>query len=148
MKLSAESHSLIEQAIKDAIATFADKKEQSVVTDLHLQPNTDSGEFIIYDDNEEELSKEIIEEWVESKDEDFMGDVERILHAQLKQLKEKNQLDIPALIKPYSFVLIDDEKETVTELMLIDDDIMLLGDDLLKGLDKELDEFLDKLLKN
>ena len=32
--------------------------------------------------------------------------------------------------------------------MLIDDDIMLLGDDLLKGLDKELDEFLDKLLKN
>jgi hypothetical protein len=148
MKLSAESHSLIEQAIKDAIATFADKKEQSVVTDLHLQPNTDSGEFIIYDDNEEELSKEIIEEWVESKDEDFMGDVERILHAQLKQLKEKNQLEIPALIKPYSFVLIDDEKETVTELMLIDDDIMLLGDDLLKGLDKELDEFLDKLLKN
>jgi hypothetical protein len=148
MKLSAESHSLIEQAIKDAIATFADKKEQSVVTDLHLQPNTDSGEFIIYDDNEEELSKEIIEEWVESKEEDFMGDVERILHAQLKQLKEKNQLDIPALIKPYSFVLIDDEKETVTELMLIDDDIMLLGDDLLKGLDKELDEFLDKLLKN
>lgn len=148
MKLSAESHSLIEQAIKDAIATFADKKEQSVVTDLHLQPNTDSGEFIIYDDNEEELSKEIIEEWVESKEEDFMGDVERILHAQLKQLKEKNQLDIPALIKPYSFVLIDDEKETVTELMLVDDDIMLLGDDLLKGLDKELDEFLDKLLKN
>jgi len=148
MKLSAESHSLIEQAIKDAIATFADKKEQSVVTDLHLQPNTDRGEFIIYDDNEEELSKEIIEEWVESKEEDFMGDVERILHAQLKQLKEKNQLDIPALIKPYSFVLIDDEKETVTELMLIDDDIMLLGDDLLKGLDKELDEFLDKLLKN
>ena len=81
MKLSAESHSLIEQAIKDAIATFADKKEQSVVTDLHLQPNTDSGEFIIYDDNEEELSKEIIEEWVESKEEDFMGDVERIQNA-------------------------------------------------------------------
>ena len=48
----------------------------------------------------------------------------------------------------FSFVLVDDEKETVAELLLIDDeDTLLLSDELLKGLDEELDDFLKKLLE-
>ena len=51
-------------------------------------------------------------------------------------------------MKPFSFVLVDDEKETVAELLLIDDeDTLLLSDELLKGLDEELDDFLKKLLE-
>ena len=147
MKLSEESHSIIEQALNDAIATFADLKEQSIITDIHLQPNNESGELTIYNDDEEELSKEIIEEWVDAKDDNFMDDVEKILRNHLNKMKENGKVDIPAIIKPYSFVLVDDEKETITELMLINDDTMLLNDNLLKGLDNELNDFLDKLLK-
>jgi len=147
MKLSEESHSLIEQTLNDAIATFASEKEQSIITDIHLQPNNESGEFTIYNDDEDELSKGIIEEWVDSKDDKFMDDVEKVLRNILNHMKGNGVLDIPALIKPYSFVLVDDEKETVTELMLINDDTMLLNDNLLKGLDNELNDFLDKLLK-
>ncbi|GAE16949.1 hypothetical protein JCM6292_3463 [Bacteroides pyogenes JCM 6292] len=51
------------------------------------------------------------------------------------------------ILKPYSFVLVDEEKETVAELLLIDDDTLLLNDELLKGLDKELDNFLKELLE-
>ena len=51
-------------------------------------------------------------------------------------------------MKPYSFVLVDDDKETVAELMLVDDeDTLLLNDELLKGLDEELDAFLKELLE-
>ena len=51
-------------------------------------------------------------------------------------------------MKPYSFVLVDDDKETVSELLLVDDeDTMLLDDELLKGLDEELDAFLKDLLE-
>ena len=51
-------------------------------------------------------------------------------------------------MKPYSFVLVDDDKETVSELLLVDDeDTMLLDDELLKGLDEELDAFLKNLLE-
>ena len=39
------------------------------------------------------------------------------------------------------------EKETVAELLLVDDDTMMLSEELLKGLDEELDDFLEKLLK-
>ena len=52
-----------------------------------------------------------------------------------------------SFLKPYSFVLVDEEKETVAELLLIDDDTILVNNELLKGLDKELDDFLKDLLE-
>jgi hypothetical protein len=51
-------------------------------------------------------------------------------------------------MKPYSFVLVDEDKETVAELLLVDEDeTLLLNDELLKGLDEELDAFLKDLLE-
>ncbi len=51
-------------------------------------------------------------------------------------------------MKPYSFVLVDEDRETVAELLLVDDeDTLLLNDELLKGLDEELDAFLKDLLE-
>lgn len=45
-------------------------------------------------------------------------------------------------------MLVDEEKETISELLLIDDeDTLLLDDELLKGLDEELDAFLKDLLE-
>ena len=62
-------------------------------------------------------------------------------------MKDGGDFDKLTILKPYSFVLVDDEKETITELLLIDDDTLLVDDELLKGLDKELDEFLKELLE-
>jgi hypothetical protein len=53
------------------------------------------------------------------------------------------------LLKPYSFVLIDERKETIAELLIVDEqDTLFLYEGLLKGLDEELDEFLNKLLEH
>ena len=49
---------------------------------------------------------------------------------------------------PYNFVLVDEDKETVAELLIVDDDTLIVNDDLLKGLDEELDTFLKDLLNN
>jgi hypothetical protein len=51
------------------------------------------------------------------------------------------------ILKPYSFVLVDEERETIAELLLVDDDTLLVNDELLKGLDQELDAFLKELLE-
>jgi hypothetical protein len=51
------------------------------------------------------------------------------------------------ILKPYSFVLEDDEKESVAELYVADDDTIIIEGDLMQDLDKELDSFLDDLLK-
>jgi hypothetical protein len=62
-------------------------------------------------------------------------------------MQSEGRLEGLSLLKPYSFVLVDDEKETVAELLLVDDDTLMLSSELLEGLDEELDDFLKKLLE-
>lgn len=148
MKLSAQSHASIVSLLREAIGKYIADGGRTVVTDIHLQPKQDSGELVLFNDDDEELSRTIIEEWVEYSKDDFYPVVERILRGEISALKEKGELDNLCIMKPYSFVLVDDEKETVSELLLIDDeDTMFLNDELLKGLDEELDAFLKDLLE-
>ncbi len=56
-------------------------------------------------------------------------------------------VDNLGILKPYSFVLEDDDKENLGELYLADDDTIILGGDLMENPDHDLDEFLDDLLK-
>jgi len=148
MKLSAQSQTLIESTIKEAISQFAGNDEQTIVTDIHILPKQDSGELCIFNDDDEELAKVIIEEWIDNDTEDFYQNIERFLRSMLNKLKEEGIFEHLTLLKPYSIVLVDEEKETITDLMLMDDDTMLVNDELLKGLDEELDDFLKKLLEN
>lgn len=148
MKMSEQSRASIVSALKTALCRYASEGDETVVTDIHLQPNSDSGELIIFDDDDQELSRTIINEWVEYESDDFYTVVEPILRAEVEALKESGKLEKLCLMKPYSFVLVDEDKETVAELLLVDeDDTLLLNDELLKGLDEELDAFLKDLLE-
>lgn len=149
MKISEQSHAAIASALKEAVARYVGKTENTVVTDIHLQPRPESGELLIFNDDDEELARTIIDEWVDNDSEDFYAQVENVLRSELMIQKEEGTFNQLALLKPYSFVLVDEEKETVAELLLIDDEeTLLLNDELLKGLDEELDAFLKELLKN
>lgn len=148
MKMSEQSRASIVSALKTALCRYASEGDETVVTDIHLQPNSESGELIIFDDDDQELSRIIINEWVEYESDDFYTVVEPILRAEVEALKESGKLEKLCLMKPYSFVLVDEDKETVAELLLVDeDDTLLLNDELLKGLDEELDAFLKDLLE-
>lgn len=148
MKMSELSRASIVSALKTALCRYASEGDETVVTDIHLQPNSESGELIIFDDDDQELSRTIINEWVEYESDDFYTVVEPILRAEVEALKESGKLEKLCLMKPYSFVLVDEDKETVAELLLVDEDeTLLLNDELLKGLDEELDAFLKDLLE-
>lgn len=146
MKLSHHSLSAIESAIRKAIGNYP-PNVQSTITDIYLQPNTISGEFTIYDDDDRELASALIEEWLSREGQDIYRDCERVFRSILGKMKSNGEFDALSLIHPFSFVLVDEEKETVSELLLIDDDTLLVNDELLKGLDKELDSFLKDLLE-
>lgn len=149
MKISEQSYTSIVSSLKEAVARYVGETENTSVTDIHLQPRQDSGELLIFNDDDEELARTIIDEWVDNSSEDFYIQVENILRSELLMLKEEGVFDNLILIKPYSFVLVDDEKETIAELLMMDDeDTLLLNGELLKGLDEELDTFLEKLLNN
>ena len=148
MKMSEQSRASIVSALITALCRYTSEGDETVVTDIHLQPNSESGELIIFDADDQELSRTIINEWVEFEIDDFYTVVEPILRAEVEALKESGKLEKLCLMKPYSFVLVDEDKETVAELLLVDeDDTLLLNDELLKGLDEELDAFLKDLLE-
>ena len=142
MDISEQSHAAIASVLEEALKRYASAGEESVLTDIHLLPNQDSGELIILDDDENVLARTVIAEWVNYEGDDFYMEIEPLLRAEVTALKEQGLLDKLSLMKPYSFVLVDDEKETVADLLLMDDnETLFLNDELLKGLDEELDAF-------
>ena len=58
----------------------------------------------------------------------------------------KDIIENMGILKPYNFVLEDDDKENIAELYVADDDTIIIGGDIMEGLDKDLDSFLEKLL--
>lgn len=148
MKLCSQSQNDIAKAITTALTNFPSNREQLAVTDIHLQPNGNTGELEIWDDDDRKLAATSVREWMDYEGDDFYNQTESALRSILKQLKEQNALENVGLMKPYSFTLADENKETVAELMIVDDDTLLLDDDdLLKGLDDELNDFLKNLLE-
>ena len=90
MKATEQTIQQVERVIKKIAQKFPSTEEANVMTDIHLRVSQDSGEMVIYD---------------------------------------------------------DDDKEHIAELYLVDDDIAIIGGDLMEGLDKDLDDFFDELMK-
>ena len=55
MKLSEQSRSSIAEVVKKALRRYLSDKGQLFVTDIHLQPVQETGELVIYNDDDEEL---------------------------------------------------------------------------------------------
>lgn len=147
MDISEQSYTAITSVLREAVGKYKGGEKDSVVTDIHVQPNSESGELLVFDDDDKELARTIIDEWVDCESEDFYKVAAPILRRALNALKDEGAFEGLSLMTPFSFVLVDDDKETVTELLLMDDDTALLNGDLLKGLDEDLDSFLKNLLE-
>ena len=110
----------VERFIKKIAQKFPaqpSNEENAVLTDIHVRVSQDSGELLAFDDDDTEITRCVVEQWIDNKDENFYDEVE------------------------------DDDKENLGELYLADDDTIILGGDLMENLDHDLDEFLDDLLK-
>ena len=77
-----------------------------------------------------------------------MSGCELALKKVLNQLSSEGAFASLPIMKPYSFVMVDAQKETLAELLMVDDEeTMLLSGELLQGLDDELNAFLKDLLE-
>lgn len=119
--------------------------ETSQMTDIHVRVSQDSGELLAFDDDDNEITRCVVEQWIENKDEDFYDEVAKLLRDVLR--KQADIIDHLGILKPYSFVLEDEDKEHICELYLADDDTIIVGGDLMENLDNDLDNFLNDLLK-
>ena len=145
MQVTEQTTQQIERSIKKIAQKLPANEETSLLTDIHLLVSQDSGELIAYDDNDQEITRCVVEQWIDNKDESFYDEVTAILRKELHQMHEV--VDNLGIMKPYSFVLENDDREAVAELYVADDDTIILGGELTEGLDQDLDSFFDSLMK-
>lgn len=145
MKASEQTTQQIERFLKKIAQKFLLNEETSLVTDIHVRVSQESGEMVAFDDDDKEITRCVVEQWIENNDEDFYESVHDILTTTFASMSKT--LDNLGILKPYSFVLENDEKEGIAELYLADDDTIIIGKDLMEGLDTDLDSFFDSLMK-
>ncbi len=88
----------------------------------------------------------MVEQWIDNKEDQFYDDAAETLRRVLKRLHD--QVDKLGILRPFSFVLEDEDKEHLAELYVSDGDTIIIGGELMKDLDKDLDRFFEKLMKD
>lgn len=125
---------------------FPNMEEPEVFTDIHIHVSQETGDLLAFDDEERELTRCVVEQWINNNDtpETFFRNAENSLRSALN--KKTPQLGI---IKPYNYVLENENGEHIAEIFVVDDeDTVILGTPFMQDLDKELDDFINNLLKD
>lgn len=143
-KATEQTTQQIERFLKKIAQKFLPREDTSIVTDIHVRVSQGSGEMLAFDDDDNEVTRCVVEQWINNNDEDFYNGVEQTLISTFSALS--TIADSLGILKPYSFVLENDDKDTIAELYIADDDTVIIGKDLMEGLDSGLNLFLEKLL--
>ena len=141
MSLSRETENRLQEVITKMTKEFI-TAEETKVTDFYI--NVNNGVLTIADDDDNCLARVHILEWENEHNEEVF---EKALRGILNAMNERGDFESLNIAKPYSFVLTDDDKQSIVDLLIVDDDTLILSEDLLKGFDEEMNEFLKQLLE-
>lgn len=144
MEATEQTFQQIERTIGKVADKFPQTDEAILLTDIHLRVNQDTGEFVAFDDDDKEITRSVIEQWIGNTDNDFYDSIIPTIRKCID--RQKVAIDNMSILKPYSFVLEDEDKEALAELYVVDDDTVIIDPELMAGLDKDLNDFLDDLL--
>ena len=145
MGYTEQTQQQIERFLRKVAQKFTAKESDMPMTDIHLRASQDSGDLMAFDDDDNEISRCVISTWIENKSDNFYQEIAYTLRSELNRMKDT--IDTLSIMKPFSFILEDDEKNNIAELYLVDDDLVMIGGNLMQGLDEDLDNFLQNILK-
>ena len=150
--MTEKTISQLSRLLSKVAAKFPAVDEPTVMTDIHLRVNQDTGDVMAFDDNEEEITRIVVDEWISDKE----NDTEFYSHAAKairKLLFGKNEGGVEhgsalGLMQPYSYVLENELGEHIEELYVADadQDTIIVGEPFMVGLSEELDDFIKNLL--
>ncbi len=135
----------VDRAIERTVSKYPHNDEAAIFTDIHFRVIQDSGELLSFDDDGNEINRGVVDGWIGNTDENFYHKVAALLRQRLHNISEK--IESMGIMKPFSFMLEDDESEVIAELFVADDDTIIIGGDLMEGLNSELDSFFEGLME-
>ena len=135
-------------SLKKIVTSATDKMQDDnnqikIVTDFHIAVDNSNGNVTISDDDGNALATGAISELISASEQDTAN----YLKEALAQIDKQGTFDSTNIYKPFSFLMEDSEEETTSELLIVDDENIYVSDELLKGLEQELDEFFANLMK-
>lgn len=145
MNISEQTLQQIDRAIRKVVEKFPSSEEATQMTDIHLRVAQETGELTVFNDDDEEVTRCIVEQWINNSDDNFYEEITPVLRKSLE--KNKAIVEGMSILKPFSFVLENDDKESVAELYLVDDEMVIIDPDLMEDLDDDLNAFLENLFK-
>lgn len=137
----------IQRALRHVAERFPQGSEP-VLTDIVLRVFPHSGEVRFYDDDDRELMRIVIEEWIHgSRDEEFYQKVTPILRQAIGEVRQE-VVEPMSVLRPFTFVMQDEDGETLTDLYIVDDqETVIISSNLLEDVDLDLDNFFNDLMK-
>lgn len=145
MNVSEQTFQQIERALRKTASKFPADVDCPPLTDILLQVKQDSGELLVFDDDDNELTRCVVEEWIGNRDENFYTEVQPVLKQAIRNIRDVTEN--VNVLKPYSYVLLGDDRETVADLYLVDDETVVISGEFLEGLNDDLEAFWEKLSK-
>ena len=103
MDITEQTILQVERFLRKVAQKFPESEETSVLTDIHVRVSQDSGELLAFDDDDKEITRCVVEQWIDNKDENFYDEVAKILRELMR--RNADLIDSLGILKPYSFVL-------------------------------------------
>ena len=97
MNITEQLSLQIDRVIKKVADKFPASQEASVLTDVHFCVNQDTGEMTVLDDDDNEITRCVVEQWIDDKSDDFYEQVAMIMRGELK--KHANLLESMSILK-------------------------------------------------
>ena len=151
--------SQLQRMLQKVFQKYPQTDEPSVMTDIHIRVNQETGDVMAYDDNDQEITRVVVDSWIDNTEDDkkFYSEAAKALrHLLMKPIPKANHGDSQknfgesfGILMPYSFVLEDENGEHVDELFIADsDDTIIIGGPFMEGLSKDLDDFMKHLMED
>ena len=100
-KPSEQTIQQIERFVKKIAQKFPLQDDSTPITDIHIRVVQESGEMLAFDDDENEITRCVVEEWIGNTDENFYESVNETLASTFKSFS--SVLDNMGILKPYIF---------------------------------------------
>lgn len=153
MENKGQLQSSIETALRKAADKYKSEYPESALTDLFIQANQDKAELSIYDDENHLLYATKIQAWINDEEEDkdeetFNLEAEQAVTAAVKRSDSNGLFKEINILEPFSVILVDTQFDTIRELFTIDSDQLVIGEELMKDWEKDLDNFMEQIARD
>ena len=131
---------ILEIAIKESLMNYESKEDNNFLQDLYLYIDNEDNSLVIYDNTDFELNK------VQLPD-DQSFDLTHTLQQVFQQAEKEQLFERDYILKPFTVSLVDKDFVVLEEIFFLDDDTVKINDSMWTNIEKDLDVFIDNLLK-